>query len=58
MLQEVPCCFAKRSLYNRLEELEKEKRAMVKSIDAEATAKKKEAEEGEPFRWILSCVIS
>lgn len=32
---------------SRIEELEKEKRALTKSIDAEASAKKKEAEEGE-----------
>lgn len=38
----------------RMEELEKEKRAVAKSVDAEAASKKKQAEEGETrphFRW-------
>lgn len=35
---------------NRMEDLEKEKRSVVKSIDTDAAAKKKQAEDGEELR--------
>ena len=42
---------------SRIEELEKEKRAAVKSIDEEAARKKKDAEEGTEKKFLIVVVV-